>query len=169
MFMPGIGRQSFSGRQLHNRKPYRHKQLRLVPLTELLIDVLENFRRAAAHLGTVFNERLCDHHEQSGRDALAGYVRHDQAQMIVVNEEEIIKVSADFLGRGHGGVDFKICTPRERREDPREHIGLDLRCNVQLRPDAFPLGSDSQQIPNVRIHIVFHLGETAVKRTDLVL
>ena len=37
-------------------------------------------------------------------NALAGYIGHDQSEMILVDEEEVVEVAAHLLGGVHGRI-----------------------------------------------------------------
>ena len=65
------------------------------------------------------------HHEKGSGNALAGYVADDQAQVILINQEEVIQVAADLPGRGHGGIEIELMSVRERRENLGQEAGLD--------------------------------------------
>ena len=54
--------------------------------------------------------------------------------MVIVDQEEIIQITADFLGRLHGGINIKIPPVREGRKHLRQSAGLDPRGNAQLCP-----------------------------------
>ena len=155
--MPGVGGEAPARGDLDHRKPYGDEELRLVALAQLLIDVFQYLRGALAELGAVFDQGLRDHHEQRRGHALAGNVRHHKAQVIVVHQEKVVKIAADLLGRGHGGVEVKLRPLREGREDPRQHIRLDLGGDVQLRADALLFGGNGGQVRDVAVDIPLHL------------
>ena len=85
----------------------------------------------------VFDQRLGNHHKQCGGDSLAGDIRDDQRQMIIINQEEIVEIAADFLGRIHGCKEFKLLPIREGRKYTGQRIELDSAGQVQFCPDAF--------------------------------
>jgi hypothetical protein len=47
--------------------------------------------------------------------------------MIVINQEEVIKVSSDFSGRIHRRKEIKLLSLRKGRKDAGEHGSLDPR------------------------------------------
>ena len=130
MLMTRVDGQPAAGGDFDDRHPYGHEELRLVALAQLLVYVLQNFRRTVALLSAVLDQRFGNDHEQRGGHAFAGNVRHDQADMVVVDQEEIIEIAAHFLGGVHGGVQVKFLAFRERRENSRKHIGLNLCSNI---------------------------------------
>ena len=80
----------------------------------------------------ILDQRLGNDHEHGRRNALAGNIGDHHGQMVLVDHEEIIEVTADFLGRGHRGIDIEIIPIRKGREDVWQHVGLDRRCQVEL-------------------------------------
>ena len=86
------------------------------------------------------DQRPRDHHEQCGGHALAGDVRHDQAKVIVIDQEEIVEIAADLLGGRHAGVDVKFVPIRESREGMGQHGSLDVRRQLQFVLDPLPFG-----------------------------
>ena len=85
--------------------------------------------------------------------------------MVVVDQEEVVEVPTHLLGRGHGGVDVELLAAWEGREDAGQHVRLDLRGDVELRPDALFLGGDGGQVLDVVLqggrHVVEALGQVA--------
>ena len=77
--------------------------------------------------------------------------------MVLVQHEEIIEVSADLLGRLHGRIDVKLGPVREGREDPRQHVRLDLGRNIELRADPLFFFGDLEQVCHVQLHVREHV------------
>ena len=46
--------------------------------------------------------------------------------MVIVNQEEVIKITANLLGRIHGGIQIELGSFRECRENAGQHAFLDL-------------------------------------------
>ena len=139
MLMPRIGGDAFSGGDLQNRQPHGHKQLRLVALEQLLIDIGQSHRRRFTALNTVAQQNARDHHEQRRRHTLSGHIRHHQADVIVVEQEEIVEIAADLLRRIHGGVNIKFIAVREGREQMRQLAGLNGLRHAKLGTDPLLL------------------------------
>ena len=76
--------------------------------------------------------------------------------MILVNEEEIIEVSADLARRRHGGKDVKLLPLREGRKDVRQHIRLNARGESKLDAEALLLRRNDNEIANVGVHVLLH-------------
>ena len=76
--------------------------------------------------------------------------------MILVDEEEIVKVSADLSCRLHHRIEIKLRPLRERRKDPRQHGGLDLRRQRQLGSDPLLLRRDLRQTRLVLLKLPLH-------------
>ena len=137
IFMAGAGGGEDTGGDFQNAEPHGHEHFLRVPVADLRVDFAQDFRRGKLLRGHMVDQGGREHHEQGGGNALAGYVADDQAQMIVVNEEEVIQVSTDLPGGGHGGIEIELMPVREGREDFGQVIGLDPGGQVQLRGNAF--------------------------------
>ena len=59
--------------------------------------------------------------EQRRRDALAGNIRDDHCQMIVVHQKEIVEVAPHFFCRRHGCEDVKLLAFGESGKDAGKH------------------------------------------------
>ena len=105
--------------------------------------------RGHAHHGHALQDDLACHHEQRRRNALAGYVRNDHAQVVVVDEEVVVEVAAHLLGRGHAGINLKLRPIREGRENVGQHRRLDVRRQRQLRADSFLFRRDLHHLGHV--------------------
>ena len=146
-----------AGGQLEDGEPDRYKQVFLVSLTELVVDVIKDLSRRAAHLCAVFDQGLGDHHEQGCGHSLSGDVRHDQCQMVFIHQEKVVEIAAHFFGGIHGGIEVDLLAGRERRKDPGQHVRLDPGRNVQLCPDALLFGSDSSQVLYIDFQFPGHM------------
>ena len=52
--------------------------------------------------------------------------------MIIIDQEEVIEVTSDFLGRVNAGIDVKFSDVRVWREDGRQGTALDLSCQIKF-------------------------------------
>ena len=161
MLMSCIGCDSLPGGKVQDSQPDRDEKLGFVSFAKLFVDVLQDFRRTVSHHRTVLDQCLCDDHKQSRRDSFARNIGHHQSQMIIVDQEEIIKVASDLFRRDHRSKNIELFPIRESREDPREHVRLDLCRYIQLRPDPFFLSRD-------RCKIVQRIDDTALHGLDIV-
>ena len=127
MFMACVGGKPLTGGYLDYGEPYGNEELGLITLAQLLIGILEDLSRRSAHLCTVLDEVLGLDHKQCCRYSLAGYIRHDKCQMIIIHQEKVIEITTDFLGRIHGRIEVKLglCTV-DLIEVTRQHAGLDI-------------------------------------------
>ena len=169
MLVAGVRRHAFAGAQLNDRHPHRHKQFRVVSVTQLVVHVVQDLSRLLTQLRPVLDQRLGNRHEQRRGYALAAHVRHNHAQVIIVQHVEVVEVSADFFCRIHRGIDVKVSSFRERRENTRQHIRLDLCGNVQFRADAFLLFCHSGQVVQVFHNPALHSADFFIQVADLVL
>ena len=136
-FMSGVACHALACRYLQYCQPYRDKHHGGIPLAKLKIHLFQCSGRIAASHQLVPNQSLGHHHEQRGRDSLPGNIRDHQCQMIIVDQEEIIEIPAHFFGRRHGSEQLKLRPVRERRENLRQRVCLDLPGHAQLLFDPF--------------------------------
>ena len=84
-------------------------------------DRVETARAGEAQQG------VAHRHEERGRHTLAGDIRHGEADVALVDAEEVVEVAADILSRTHGGMDVYLRREvGEGRELAREDGKLDL-------------------------------------------
>ena len=88
--------------------------------------------------------------------------------MIVVDQEEIIEIASHFLGGIHGCIDIKFIPLGEGREDPGQHIGLDLGRDGQLRSDPFFLGRHFLQEFHIIPQLDDHIGKLVGKGSEFI-
>ena len=80
----------------------------------------------------------------------------DTDPTVMPPEEEVVEVSAHLLGRVHGGVHVELLPLREGRENPGQHVRLDLGGHVQLGADALLLRRDGGQVLDVLVDLQLH-------------
>src|SRR6185369_3183514 len=107
-------------------------ELRAVVEAEEGVDAAETLRRCEAVECDRTKDRAADGHEERGRDALAGDVADDDAEVRVVDREEVVEVSADLAGREHLGEELEV---RATREGTRQDRLLDAARDVELAAD----------------------------------
>ena len=163
-----VGGRQDAGRHFEDAEPGGDEHVLVVAFTQLLVDVGEDFGRRAAQLGAVLDHDLGRHHEEGGRGAFAGNVRNDEAEVVVVDEEEVIEVAADFLGGGHMGVKAELVPFRERREGVRDDPLLDAARDIQFAFHPVFLGRDRLQVLGVIHDGEFHLVDVHRQQFDLV-
>ena len=157
ILMTGIGgRQSACG-NFKNAEPDGHEHLDLIVGAECFVGLGENIGSRSAEHCTALQNGLGNHHKQRCRNALSGDVGNDETEMIFVDQEEIIEVSADLSGRLHNRIDIKLMPVRVRRECMRQHGRLNFGCQCQFRADAFFFGGDLQQVGAVFFQGVLHI------------
>ena len=135
--MARIGGHQPARGELQYAQPHGDEHLRLVVGADRLVGPGEDLRRGIAQHGHALQYDLGRHHEQRRGDALAGNVCYDQRQMVVVRKEEVVEVSAHFLGRGHGRVDVELPAVREGREYVGQHVRL--YAGGQRKLQTYPL------------------------------
>ena len=168
--MAGAGGDEFSGGDRQDPQPGRHKHAVLIALAEAVVDVEQDLGRAGIYAGHghVLDQGLGNDHEQGRRNALAGDIRHDAGEMVVVDQEEIIEISSHLLGGVHDRVEIEFLPVRECREMHRQHVRLDVRRDGQLRVEALLLRRDLHDLLDVAAHFLRHVREGPGKHLDLV-
>ena len=119
IFVTGIGSRQFSGGDLQDAQPDRHKHLLGISIADLRIDGLQYFGGALFIFRThcrMPDQGHGDHHKQRCRNTFSGDIRNDQAQVVVVDQEKVVKVAADFLGGLHGCEEIKFLPVRKGRK-----------------------------------------------------
>ena len=169
IFMPGVGSLELSRRELKNTEPYCNEKVRLVVLADAVIDAFQNIGGGGVfQKGKIVDQDLGGHHKESSRNTFAGDIGHDEAEMVVVDQEEVIEVSADLLRRIHGCEDLKFLTVRESGEDTGNHSLLDLACHIEFCMNTLLLDRDVGKILHIILHISFHIGQKETEIFDLV-
>ena len=166
--MPRVRSRDLAGAQVAHAEPGRDEHVLAVVRADLLVHRAEGLGRAGPAEHIVLHKDLGDHHEQRRGHALARDVRHHQAQVIVIDQEEVIEIAADLLGRVHGGVDIEFVAVREGREDAGQHVRLDARGQRQLGADALLLGRDAHDLGDVVARAGGEGGEGLRQDLDLV-
>ena len=167
--MSGIGTDHSAVSKIQNSKPHRHKHLGLAVPAGVVVDIGEDLGRGTALLGPVVDENLGRHHEQRSRQTFVRYVRNDQGQMIVVNQEKVVKVAADRPGRIHAGIKFKFRMIGKGGERVRQHGDLQVFRHVHFRSDALTLGRDVRKILHIVHDAPLHGLNLPVEIPDLVV
>ena len=88
--------------------------------------------------------------------------------MILIDQEEIIEVSAHGLCGSHIRVKIKLCPVGISRECPGKHGFLDLRRHGHLGVDPLLLRRDRNDLVHIGLHLSGHGFEGFRKDLDLV-
>ena len=143
MLMPRIRRDAFSGGDLKDAQPDRHKKARFIPFAKLIIHIGKRFSGTLTVLNSGFYQHTGYHHEQSRRNTFSGHVRHNQCDVIFIHQEEVIKISAYLFGRYHRCINIKFRSVRKGREKTRQLARLNRSCHIELCADPFFLSRNS--------------------------
>ena len=130
--MTGIRRCQLSRGYLKDTDPHGDKHHGPVFVTQVEVDSFQGLARVTAGHQLVLDQTLGDGHKHGCRHALVGHVCDYQRQMVLIDHKEIIEVTADLPGGGHGGVQFKLFPVRECREFAGDHLSLDPGSHRQL-------------------------------------
>ena len=169
VLVAGVGGHALAGGELDDGQPDGDEHFSFVALHELAVDILQGPAGGIAALEAVADENLGDHHEEGGGDALAGDVGHDQGDVVVVDQEEIIEVAADLLGGGHGGVDVEFMPVGVGREEMGQGGGLDGGGHAQLGVDPLLFRRDGLDFVQVLDSLGRQGGEALGQDLDLVV
>ena len=156
IFMSRIDRRQLAGRKFQNAQPDGDKHICFISLTDCLIDIRQNLGRRPAHPGSVGNHDIHDHHEQGGRNTFSGYIAHHHNQVILINQEEIIKIAANLLSRIHRSINVKLRPVRKSRELIGNGVLLNVAGQTQLCSDSLFLRCNRSQIIDIIDHVLFH-------------
>ena len=61
------------------------------------------------------------HHEQCRGGPFVGNIRDQDRQMVIIDQKIVIKISPDFTGRIHRGMQFKFIPIGKRRKIMGQH------------------------------------------------
>ena len=169
IFVAGVGRRDPARRNIQDPQPDRDEHLLLVVGADRRIGACENIGKRFARHNIVGQDDPGGHHKEGGRDPLAGDIRDHQAEVVLVDQEEVIKVSADLLGRMHGGKNIKGIVFRKGRELAGQHVRLDPGRQRELRPDPLPLRRDLCDAVDIVLDLLLHPVDGVRQVADLVL
>ena len=163
-----VRRGHFAGTDLEDTQPDCDKHLHLIIRTKGFIGFGQNLaRRPAKHRAALQND-LGDHHKQRCRHAFSADVRHDDAQMIFIDQEKVVEVAADFSGRIHDRIDVEFFSLREGRENAGQHALLDLVRHLQLRADPLLLRCYRLNFVQIQDGLMGQFGEGLSENFDLI-
>ncbi len=132
VLVTAVGICELAGGDLEDSEPDGDEHLFRVVRADGRVGLGQDLARGDAEHRTALDDDLGGHHEEGGRDAFAGDVGHNEAEVIVVDQEVVVEVAADFLGGVHAGVEVEFTAIREGREDVRHHGLLDGVRGVEL-------------------------------------
>ena len=89
--------------------------------------------------------------------------------MGLINQEEIVEVTSNLLGRIHGGIDIEFLVLVILIKILRQHAGLNVRSNRELTGNPLFLGGDILQIRNVLLERIRHMVKRARQLTNLII
>ena len=150
--MAGIrGNQSACGQFQHSH-PGRDKHFLIVVGADRVIGPGQDLRGRLAKHRAALQYDLGGHHKERGGYPFPGDVCHHQAQMVIVYQEEIVKVSSNLSCGLHESEDVDFRPFRKRREDRRQHRGLNACCQGQLGADTLPFCGNCLNIADILLH-----------------
>ena len=88
--------------------------------------------------------------------------------MRLIQQEEIIKISADLAGRVHHCKQIEFTMVRKCGEYRRNHIPLDPSGHIQFRIHPFPISRDLRQVIRITDNALLHRPDLAVQIFDLI-
>ena len=88
--------------------------------------------------------------------------------MVVVDEEEVVEISADLLCRSHGRVDVKFLPVRESRKSAGKLSRLNILSHIQLSADTFFFCGREPELTDIIAQLHVHLLKRIGKLLDFV-
>ena len=155
VLMTGAGRNKLSGRNRQDAQPDGHEHGVLISFAEAVVDIAEDFSRSAASVreGDIFDQGLGNDHEESCGHALARDIRHDQSQMVVVDQEKVIEIASHLFGGIHDGIEIKLLPFRKCREMVGQHIDLNIRGDREFGIQALFFCGDIHDLAHIPPHL----------------
>ena len=135
--MPGIGGRQFTCGDFQNPQPYRDEHFLRIACTDLAVYKLQGPGRTLFTHGRVTEKRRRHHHEKGGRNSFSGHISDHQSQMVFVDQEKVVKISADFFGRLHGCINVELRAVRKWGKFFGKRIGLDFGGQAEFGFDPF--------------------------------
>ena len=154
IFMSCIGGFQPACGDLQDAQPDGNEHLLRIVLADILIHGPEHLRGTLEFFRNIVDNDHGDHHEQRRGNTFSGYVCDHERQMVIIQQVEIIEVTAHFLGRVHNGIDIEFIPFRERRKLIGKRIGLDARCQGKFCADAFSFRRDALDFFNIIIELL---------------
>ena len=96
--MPSRCKINVSRTQVNNARPHGHEHVQAISLCKCIVRLVERIANRFQVLGHGAEDNSSNHHEECRGNTLARHITNDDAQMIVVDLEEVIEVSTHFLG-----------------------------------------------------------------------
>ena len=132
VLMTRIGSHQFAGGKLKDPQPYSKEHILLIVFTDGFICSCQYLCRRIHEHRRVLDHDLGSHHEQSSGNSLSGHVGHDHAEMIFINQKEVVEVSSHLSGRFYRCVYLEFISVRIRRENAGHHGQLDPLGHIQF-------------------------------------
>ena len=134
--MPGVGIAEQTCPQIEKSHPGGHKHTGVVAFAQLAVGAGKYLVDLQTGLGKALQHGFGRHHKQGGGNSFAGNVGNHKGQRVLIQQIEVIKISAHFFGGLHQGVDAEIIPLGIRREHGGQGRMLDLPGKLQLLVDA---------------------------------
>ncbi|MBE6470413.1 MAG: hypothetical protein E7000_01720 [Coriobacteriaceae bacterium] len=132
LFVAGIGIDERSSGNLEHAEPCGREHVVIVLFREVDVCLVQHVIGAQSRKRFHLDDGLRQHHEQRGGNALTRDIRHDEREVIVVDEEEIVEVAADFLCGFHRRKQVEFIAPRNRGGDIGQRVRLDVGSHVEV-------------------------------------
>ena len=101
-------------------------------MRQLGVDVTQYARRREVVGGAGFDQSFGDRHEQRRRHSFPRDIADAEAEVVLVDQEQVVEVAPHFSSRDECGEDIEVRSMGERGEGEGKHAHLDLSPDVQL-------------------------------------
>ena len=166
--MSCIGRGQLPGGNLQNPEPDCDKHFLAVVRTDDLIDGFQHLSRAFSVHDSVFHNDFGNRHKQGAGDAFSGNIGDDKTEVVIVDQEEIVKITAHFLCGIHQRIEIELFPLRERRKHIRKHGCLNTGRKGELCSDLLLFRGNTGQMIDIAGNLILHLVNGPCQLSDLV-
>ena len=168
IFVSRVRRGQSARGDLKDADPRGDEHFRPVVRADRFVGLPQDLRRGVLLHGVVRDDGLGDHHEQRARDAFSRHVRHDEAEMVIVHQKEIVEVSAYLAGGIHARVKIELGPVGKRGKLLRQRVVLDPRRQRQLHADALRFRRDPADLIQMIVDLLRQVDHFFRKLPDLV-
>jgi len=124
----------------------------------LVIHSFQDLSRSFSDICLILKPGFGIHHKKSSRYAFSRHIGNHQNDVVLIQKEEIVKISAYFLGRIHRSVKIKFSASGKSRKCGRQHFSLNTICHTELRGYFFFFSSNVLNLFDIIINGNNHVG-----------
>src|SRR6266852_4054427 len=130
--MTGVAELDFAGARVQNAVEDRNEHRFVFFGYEKRVQAAEAFT-GIDDLGRESLQKGAAHrHENRSRHPFAGNITYDEREPVIIEEKKIVKISPNFFGGDHLGINVELRSPGEGRECPGKDRLLNPRGDAQV-------------------------------------